>query len=118
MKKVIRLTESDLTRIVRRVVEEVESSNGYSNLEKCATTSFQNKFKVGDTGGKYEFSLFRKTSEGDTITIDSQQNPDIVSVRRVTKGRVVFGGNLSFREKNCMKLEEEINALCKKQISM
>ena len=26
MKKVIRLTESDLTRIVRRVVEEVESS--------------------------------------------------------------------------------------------
>ena len=121
MKKVIRLTESDLTRIVRRVVEEVESSNGYSNLEKCATTSFQNKYEVSDTGGQYAFSMYRKNQAGDYITIDSQQNPDIVSVRRVTgkdrNERVVYGGELKFKGKSCMELEREINNLLSKRIT-
>ena len=120
MKKVIRLTESDLTRIVRRVVEEVESSNGYSNLEKCAT-SFQKPFKTSDTGGKYEFSMIRKSPDGTYDTIDSQQSPDIVSVRRVSgknrNERVVYGGELKFKGKSCMELEREINNLLSKRIT-
>jgi hypothetical protein len=120
MKKIVRLTENDLTRIVRRVVEEVESSNGYSNLEKCAT-SFQKPFKIADIGGKYEFSMIRKSPDGTYDTIDSQQSPDIVSVRRVSgknrNERVVYGGELKFKGKSCSQLEREIDNLLSKRIT-
>jgi len=121
MKKIIRLTESDLVRLVKRVIKEEEMSGGYDTLKKCATTSFQNKYKVSDTGGKYAFSMYRKNQVGDYITIDSQQNPDIVSVRRVTgedrNERVVYGGQFNFKGKSCLELEREINTLLSKRIT-
>ena len=105
---------------VKPLVTEDESSNGYSNLEKCAT-SFQKPFKIADIGGKYEFSMIRKSPDGTYDTIDSQQNPDIVSVRRVTgkdrNERVVYGGELKFKGKSCMELEREINNLLSKRIT-
>ena len=120
MKKVIRLTESDLVRLVKRVIKEEEMSSGYDSLKKCAS-SFQNPFKTVDTGGKYEFSMSRKLPDGTYDTIDSQQNPDIVSVRRVSgknrNERIVFGGELKFKGKSCSDLEKEINNLCSKRIT-
>ena len=65
--------------------------------------------------------MSRKNQVGDYITIDSQQNPDIVSVRRVTveerNKRVVYGGELKFKGKSCMELEREINNLLSKRIT-
>jgi hypothetical protein len=119
MKKVIRLTESDLVRLVKRVIKEEEMSSGYDTLKKCAS-SFQKPFKTVDTGGKYEFSMSRKSPDGTYDTIDSQQNPDIISVRRVSKmnnERVVYGGELKFKGKSCWDLEKEIANLCIKRIT-
>jgi len=120
MKKIIRLTESDLVRLVKRVIKEEEMSSGYDTLKKCAS-SFQKPFKTVDTGGKYEFSMSRKSPDGTYDTIDSQQSPDIISVRRVVgkerNERVVYGGQFNFKGKSCLELEREINTLLSKRIT-
>lgn len=45
MGKIIKLTESDLTRIVRRVINEVESSNAFAG-QYIPVTTLPNKFSA------------------------------------------------------------------------
>ena len=71
MKKIIRLTESDLTRIVKRVIEEQATSTTVDNLKKKFGTD--SKFCFTDQDLKREMGLqglghinFYKVKSGDT----------------------------------------------------
>ena len=97
MRKIIKLTESDLTRIVKRVVneqrEDIIKRSGASNgsifsaaantikysTDKELISCLKNKgYKVTDTGGKYRYMLEKEIVPNTMVTliltISSQDN--------------------------------------------
>jgi hypothetical protein len=65
MRKIIRLTESDLTRIVRRVISEEKIS-----LDSQLISCLKNKgYTTENTGGKYRYSLEKKISPNTAVTL-------------------------------------------------
>jgi hypothetical protein len=105
MKKIIKLTESDLTRIVRRVINE-QGDNLDSQLISC----LKNKgYKSIDTGGKYRYMLEKEKTLNPAVTliliIESQDNknePSLVITNYI--GKVLYSDNLYITPellKNC-----------------
>ena len=101
MKKIIRLTEQDLARIVRRVIKEQEYKEGESaqaDLEKYATDNYSD-YKKGNSGN-YTTYTYDGNKFQITIAILSQD-------KSYEKGRV----NICITKKggsyNCDKLNSD-----------
>ena len=96
MKKIIRLTESDLTRIVRRVINE-QGDNLDSQLISC----LKNKgYKSIDTGGKYRYMLEKEKLLSSTLslilTISSQDNKNTAWLTITDYNqKVLYSGDLN-----------------------
>ena len=105
MKKIIRLTESDLTRIVRRVINE-QGDTLDSQLISC----LKNKgYKLIDTGGKYRYMLEKEKTLNPAVTLilkiysqDNKNEPSLVITNYI--GKVLYSDNLHITPellKNC-----------------
>ena len=96
MKKIIKLTESDLTRIVRRVINE-QGDNLDSQLISC----LKNKgYKSIDTEGKYRYMFEKEKILSSTLslilTISSNDNKNIARLTITDYNwKVLYSGNLN-----------------------
>lgn len=72
MKKVIRLTESDLTRIIKRVISESKKTPSKSEILKMSKDELKDVYGELEIEGEYlgkkgKFHHFKKTSIGDVV---------------------------------------------------
>ncbi len=101
MKKIIRLTESDLTRIVRRVINEQGDT-----LDLQLISCLKNKgYKSVDTGGKYRYMLQKEKNLSSTVTliltISSQDNKNKAWLTITdTNYKRFYSGTLDIRPEN------------------
>jgi hypothetical protein len=121
MRKIIKLTESDLTRIVKRVVNEQKNTSD-SQLISC----LKNKgYKSVDTGGKYRYMLQKEKNLSSTVTliltISSQDNKNKASLVITNyNSKVLYSGTLNITPellKNCQfyqQVEVSYNEALKK----
>lgn len=121
MKKIIRLTESDLTRIVRRVINEQGDT-----LDLQLISCLKNKgYKSVDTGGKYRYMLQKEKNLSSTVTliltISSQDNKNKASLVITNyNSKVLYSGTLNITPellKNCQfyqQVEVSYNQALKK----
>lgn len=105
MRKIIKLTESDLARIVKRVVNEQKNTSD-SQLISC----LKNKgYKSVDTGGKYRYMLQKEKNLSSTVTliltISSQDNKNKASLVITNyNSKVLYSGTIDVTPellKNC-----------------
>ncbi len=61
MKKVIRLTESDLTRLVKRVIQESAAQNVLNNIDPNIIEKVKNKLKCYNP---YEYPTIQQAARG------------------------------------------------------
>ncbi len=121
MKKIIRLTESDLTRIVRRVINEQGDT-----LDLQLISCLKNKgYKSVDTGGKYRYMLQKEKNLSSTVTliltISSQDNKNKASLVITNyNSKVLYSGTIDVTPellKNCQfyqQVEVSYNEALKK----
>jgi hypothetical protein len=72
MKKVIRLTESDLTRIVRRVITESKKKPSKSEILKMSKDELKDVYGELEVKGEYHgnkgtFHHFKRTAMGEVV---------------------------------------------------
>jgi hypothetical protein len=68
MKKIIRLTESDLTKIVKQIIIETKNSTSKSEILKMSDNELEDlKVKGKYLGKKGEFFNFKKNRFGDVV---------------------------------------------------
>jgi hypothetical protein len=121
MKRIVRLTESDLAQIVRRVINE-EKNTLDSQLISC----LKNKgYKSVDTGGKYRYMLQKEKIISSIVslilTIRSQDNKNKASLTITDYNfKVLYSGTLNITPellKNCQfyqQVEVSYNEALKK----
>jgi hypothetical protein len=121
MKRIVRLTESDLAQIVRRVINE-EKNTLDSQLISC----LKNKgYKSVDTGGKYRYMLQKEKIISSIVslilTIRSQDNKNKASLTITDyNSKVLYSGTLNITPellKNCQfyqQVEVSYNEALKK----
>ena len=121
MSRIIRLTENDISRIVRRVINE-EKNTSDSQLISC----LKNKgYKSVDTGGKYRYMLQKEKNLSSTVTliltISSQDNKNKASLVITNyNSKVLYSGTLNITPellKNCQfyqQVEVSYNEALKK----
>jgi hypothetical protein len=93
MKKIIKLTESDLTRIIKRVINEVESKELYYIIARPSHLEGKGMFVVTEFG----YSMiptskeFRRRMETDdqpkSYETKGEALSDLKKVKRITKDR-------------------------------
>jgi hypothetical protein len=106
MTKIIRLTESDLTKLVKKVIEEQNKSDfpqldvrGKRLHDKMVIDCLKKAgFSPKDTGGKYE--VFMTSSVGGVeYTVFSQQDPKKFVVEKINRdgsreeGELIIGSS-------------------------
>lgn len=105
MKRIVRLTESDLAQIVRRVINEEKNT-----LDSQLTSCLKNKgYKSVDTGGKYRYMLQKEKIISSIVslilTIRSQDNKNKASLTITDYNyKVLYSGTLNITPellKNC-----------------
>ena len=98
MKRIIRLTESDLTRIVKRVLREDEESKNTPNKEKftgCKTkTMTQISNEIKDNKIKVQGFNFASFIEGPSIGVDMESKTKTYSVN------IEYNGNWTLYKSN------------------
>ncbi len=100
MKKVIRLTESDLVRLVEMVINESEKKPTKSEILKMSKEELKDKYGVLRVKGTYlgekgEFSHFKEVM-GDVICSFRYDKPTPSGLRKSTKGVKVKRDNVKF----------------------
>ena len=94
MGKIIRLTESDLNRIVRRVIkEQPKSKRIYDKMVRGCL--LKDGFKELNTGGKYDLYMVKevmKNNDKIEYIVVSQDNPKVFAVTCL-KNKKVVGDN-------------------------
>lgn len=97
MKKVVRLTESDLARIVKLVIKEDEGKTKDENLVDCLVKNYG--WTEESTGGKYLYSLTKnkvtKTRGTFKFNIRSQDDEDLCWLTITNpKNQVIYSDQL------------------------
>ena len=100
MKKVIRLTESDLVRLVEMVINESKKNPTKSEILKMSKEELKDKYGVLRVKGTYlgekgEFSHFKEVM-GDVICSFRYDEPTPSGLRKSTKGVKVKRDNVKF----------------------
>ena len=100
MKKVIRLTESDLVRLIERVINESEKKPTKSEILKMTKEELKDKYGVLKVKGTYlgekgEFSHFKEVM-GDVICSFRYDDATPSGLRKSTKGVKVKRDNVKF----------------------
>ena len=103
MKRIIRLTESGLTRIVKRVIKENEEMT--KNFEQEKKWLKNNGWKLIDTGGKYKLYAEKEDVITTTIplnlTITSQINDTLdLSVYDKNNNKLLNSGTLETKDED------------------
>ena len=87
MKKVIKLTESELTNLVRRIVsegmEETEESFDFSHIDKKLFNDFltiKNNFEYSDTKGDMEIYVLKRRGFSIVLGVKPSNDPSKVSL--------------------------------------
>lgn len=99
MKKVIRLTESDLTRIVQRVITESKKKPSKSEILKMSKDELKDVYGELEVKGEYHgnkgtFHHFKITAMGDVVCSFTKDEPTPSGLKRRTQGLKVK--NLDF----------------------
>ena len=106
MKKIINLTEQDLVRIIKRVVNEQASSRPYDKMVvDCLTKS---GFKSSG-GEKYEVFMEKKLNNGAIIRLVSQSKPELFNMTIRHNGKVLANENINVSKLDCKGLNASIN---------
>jgi hypothetical protein len=93
MKKIIKLTESDLTRIIKRVINEVESKELYYIIARPSHLEGKGMFVVTEFGYSMipNSKEFRRRMETDdqpkSYETKGEALSDLKKVKRITKDR-------------------------------
>jgi hypothetical protein len=100
MKKVIRLTESDLVRLVEMVINESKKNPTKSEILKMSKEELKDKYGVLRVKGTYlgekgEFSHFKEVI-GDVICSFRYDKPTPSGLRKSTKGIKVKRDDVKF----------------------
>jgi len=101
MKKIIRLTESDLTRIIRRVINETTEIDEFFNPFKRKKNDDEHYIKVKKFRGKNDVKLFSRLEPKEvngvvTFTIDRME--DNGQSRSVNDFRLIYSGRETAKE--------------------
>jgi hypothetical protein len=87
MKKVIKLTESELTNLVRRIInedmEETEESFDFSHIDKKLFNDFltiKNNFEYSDTKGDMEIYVLKRRGFSIVLGVKPSNDPSKVSL--------------------------------------
>lgn len=87
MGKIIRLTESELKKLIKKVIKEQTSLTNRPHDKMVMDCLLKNGFKVVNTNGKYDLSMKKVVTDtkGNTNTfiVDSQEDPTVFSMRRI-----------------------------------
>jgi len=118
MKKTIRLTESELMNLVKRIVtEQTKTLKGFKDVTACLKPL---GFESVDTGGKYNFFISKKIATKDKVSnieiVD--QEDGTLSLRNVISpkngNREIYGGdNINFKKMTCEQFIAEVKKLIK-----
>jgi len=90
-KRIVRLTENDMNRLVRRIIKEQSKSKRPHDkmVKECL---LKDGFKESNTGGKYELYMVKEVMQNrDKIKyiVVSQENPNIFAVTCLKNKKVV-----------------------------
>ena len=87
MKKIIKLTESELTNLVRRIInedmEETEESFDFSHINKKLFNDFltiKNNFEYSDTKGDMEIYVLKRRGFSIVLGVKPSNDPSKVSL--------------------------------------
>ena len=103
MGKVIRLTESDLITLVKKVIKEQNKVDKRPHDKMVMDCLLKDGFKVVNTGGKYDLSMKKVVTDAkgkiNTFIVDSQEDPTVFSMRRIktiklTTRKTIDGGEI------------------------
>ena len=91
MKKIIRLTESDLTRIVQRVIIESKKNPSKSEILKMSKDELKDVYGELEVKGEYQgkkgtFHHFKRTSMGEVICSFRTDDTTPSGLKRNTQG--------------------------------
>jgi hypothetical protein len=98
MKKIVRLTESDLVKLVKKVIQENEMTSEQQTTNKrphdrmVRDCLIKDGFKVENTGGKYALSMYKETVDGKMKLqnlVSSQEDPTVFSVTQLVNNRPI-----------------------------